>query len=59
MAALQLALQEAQGQLRDQQRLMSEKMRQGAEEYRRAVQEELKLQLQKQLHPMAGQNEAI
>jgi membrane-associated protease RseP (regulator of RpoE activity) len=59
MAAAQLALQEAQKQLRDQQGRISEKARQAAEEYRRVMQEQLKLQLQKQLHPLTGQNEAI
>jgi predicted metalloprotease with PDZ domain len=59
MAAAQLALQEAQKQLGDQQHVMSEKARQAAEEYRRVIQEQLKLQLQKQLHPPPGQNEAI
>jgi C-terminal processing protease CtpA/Prc len=59
MAAAQRALQEAQRRLRDQQRLMSEKIRQATEAYRRAIQEQLKLQLQKQLHSPAEQNEAI
>jgi membrane-associated protease RseP (regulator of RpoE activity) len=59
MAAAQLALEEAQRQLSDQQRGISEKARQAAEEYRRVIQEQLKLQLQKQLHPPPGQNEAI
>jgi membrane-associated protease RseP (regulator of RpoE activity) len=59
MAAAQLALEEAQRQLRDQQGRISEKARQAAEEYRRVMQEQLKLQLQKQLHPPPGQNEAI
>jgi membrane-associated protease RseP (regulator of RpoE activity) len=59
MAAAQLALEEAQRQLRDQQGRISEKARQAAEEYRRVMQEQLKLQLQKQLHPPPEQNEAI
>jgi membrane-associated protease RseP (regulator of RpoE activity) len=59
MAAAQLALEEAQRQLRDQQRGISEKARQAAEEYRRVIQEQLKLQLQKQLDPVAEHNEAI
>jgi predicted metalloprotease with PDZ domain len=59
MAAAQLALEEAQKQLRDQQRLISEKARQAAEAYQRALKEQLKLQLQKQLRPPPGQNEAI
>jgi C-terminal processing protease CtpA/Prc len=59
MAAAQLALQEAQKQLRDQQGRISEKARQAAEEYRRVMQEQLKFQLQKQLHPLTGQNQAI
>jgi membrane-associated protease RseP (regulator of RpoE activity) len=46
MAAAQRALQEAQKRISDQQLLqMSEQMRHAAEEYRRAVQEQLKLQL--------------
>jgi type IV secretory pathway VirB9-like protein len=59
LAAAQLALQQAQKQLRDEQLLMSEKMRHATEEYRRAIQEQLQLQLQKQLNPLAGQNRAI
>jgi membrane-associated protease RseP (regulator of RpoE activity) len=59
MAAAQLALQEAQKHLSEQRRLMSDKMRQATEAYRRAVHEQLKLQLQKQLDPVAGQNQAI
>jgi C-terminal processing protease CtpA/Prc len=59
MAAAQLALEEAQRQLSDQERGISGKARQAAEEYRRVIQEQLKLQLQKQLHPPPGQNEAI
>ena len=59
MKAAQLALQEAQKHLGDQQRVMSENMRRAAEKYRQAVQEQLKLQLQKQLHSLAGQNAAI
>jgi len=38
---------------------MSEKARQAAEEYRREAEEQLKLQLRKQLGHTAGQNEAI
>jgi membrane-associated protease RseP (regulator of RpoE activity) len=59
MAAAQRALQQAQKQLRDEQLLMSEKMRHATEEYRRAIQEQLQLQLQKQLNPLARQNRAI
>jgi membrane-associated protease RseP (regulator of RpoE activity) len=59
MAAAQLALQQAQRQLLDRQYLMSEKLRQALEVYRRAVREQLKLQLQKPLHTPLGQNEAI
>jgi predicted metalloprotease with PDZ domain len=59
MAAAQRALQEAQKHLSDQQHLVSEKIRHATEEYRRLIQEQLKLQLQKQLHPLTGQNEAI
>jgi C-terminal processing protease CtpA/Prc len=59
LAAAQLAPQESQRLLSDQQRQALGKARQAAEEYRRAIQEQLKLQLQKQLHPLAGQNEAI
>jgi membrane-associated protease RseP (regulator of RpoE activity) len=59
MAAVRLALQESQRQLRDQQRLMSEKIRQATERYSQAIQEQLKLQLQKKLHPPPRQNEAI
>jgi membrane-associated protease RseP (regulator of RpoE activity) len=59
MAAAQLALQEVQRRLSDQQRLMSEKARQAAETYRRAIQEQLKPRLQKQLHPSPGQSQII
>jgi membrane-associated protease RseP (regulator of RpoE activity) len=59
MAAAQLALQKAQKQLHDQQLQMSEKIRRALEVYQRAVQEQLKLRLQKQLDPVAGQNRAI
>ena len=60
LAAAQLALQESQRLLSDQQRQALEKaLRHAAEEYQRAIQEQLKLQLQKQLHPLAGQNENI
>jgi hypothetical protein len=59
MAAAQLAWQEAQEQLRDQQHLMSEKVRHATEEYHRVMQEQLKLQLQKDLHPLTRQNQAI
>jgi len=59
LATAQLALQETQRLLRDQQRQALEKARHAAEEYQRALQEQLKLQLQKQLQPPPGQNEAI
>jgi Fe-S cluster assembly scaffold protein SufB len=59
MAAAQLALQKAQRQLLDQQRLISEKMRHALEEYQRAIQQQLKLKLHRQLDPLAGQNRAI
>jgi membrane-associated protease RseP (regulator of RpoE activity) len=59
LAAAQLALQKAQTQLLDRQRLMSEKIRQATETYRRAVQEQLQLQLQKQLHRPTWQSQAI
>jgi PDZ domain-containing secreted protein len=49
LAAAQKALQESQWQLGDQQRLLSEKLRQATEAYRKAVQEQLKLQLRQQL----------
>ncbi len=57
LAAAQLALQGAQKQLRDQQRLMSEKAWRAAEEYERTIQEQLKLQ--EKLHPPARPNESI
>jgi membrane-associated protease RseP (regulator of RpoE activity) len=56
LAAAQLALQKAQRQLRDRQNLVSETIRRAQE---RAMQEQLRLQLRKQLHPPAGQNEII
>jgi len=67
LAAAQRALQEAQRRLGDQQHLISEKARQAAEAYQRAVQEQLKLrlqnqlrlQLQERLHPVPGQSEVI
>ena len=59
LAAAQLALQGSQRLLSDQQRQALEKALRAAKEYQRAIQERLKLQLQKQLHPLAGQNEAI
>jgi len=59
MAAAQLALQQSQRVLTDQQRQMSEQARRAAEEYQRAMKEQLKLQLQKQLHPPPGQNQTI
>jgi C-terminal processing protease CtpA/Prc len=60
MGAAQVALQDAQEQLRDQMKhLTSDKMRQAADEYRRALQQQLKLQLQNQLHSLARQSEAI
>jgi membrane-associated protease RseP (regulator of RpoE activity) len=59
LAAGQLALQQSQRLLSDQQRQAVEKARHAAEECQRAIQEQFKLQLQKQLHPVAGQNEAI
>jgi membrane-associated protease RseP (regulator of RpoE activity) len=59
LATAQLALQESQRLLSDQQRQALEKARHAAEEYQRTIQEQLKLQLQKQLHPPPGQNEAI
>jgi hypothetical protein len=59
LAAAQLAPQESQRLLSDQQRQALEKARHAAEEYQRAIQEQLKLQPQKQLHPPPGQNEAI
>jgi C-terminal processing protease CtpA/Prc len=59
LAAAQLALQKDQRQLRDQQLVMSEKMRQALEVYQRAAQEQLQLQLRKQLNSAAGQDGAI
>jgi membrane-associated protease RseP (regulator of RpoE activity) len=59
MAAAQRTLQEAQKHLSGQQHLWSEKARQAAEAYRRTVEEQLKLQLRKQLGRTAGQSEAI
>jgi membrane-associated protease RseP (regulator of RpoE activity) len=58
-AAAQSALQQAQRQLLDRQHLLSEKARQAAEAYRRAVQEQLGPQLLKRLKHPAGQSEAI
>jgi serine protease Do len=49
MAAAQLALQQAQKHLGDQQRLLSDQMQRAAEKYRQAVQEQLKDQLKLQL----------
>jgi len=49
MAAAQLALQQAQKHLGDQQRLLSDQMQRAAEKYRQAVQEQLKEQLKLQL----------
>jgi membrane-associated protease RseP (regulator of RpoE activity) len=57
--AAQRALQEAQRRLTDQQHLISEKARQAAEAYQRALQEQLKLKLQKQLNSPRGQSEII
>jgi membrane-associated protease RseP (regulator of RpoE activity) len=59
LAAAQRALQEAQKRLSDQQHLISEKARQAAEAYQRALQEQLKLKLQKQLQSPHGQSEII
>jgi predicted metalloprotease with PDZ domain len=67
LAAAQHALEEAQTQLLARQHLISDKMQQAAEAYRRAVQQQLKLQLnnqlklqlQKQLNPSPGQSQAI
>ena len=59
LGAAQLALQESQRLLSDQQRQALVKARHAAEEYRRAIQEQFKLQLQKQSHALAGQNDAI
>jgi len=49
MAAAQLALEQAQKRLADQQRLLSDVTRRAAERYRQAVQEKLKEQLKLQL----------
>jgi membrane-associated protease RseP (regulator of RpoE activity) len=57
LGVAQLALQESQRQMSDQQRQMSEKARHAAEEYRRTILEQLKLQ--KEFHPLAGQDEPI
>ena len=59
MAAAQHALEEAQRRLSDQQRLLSERARQAAEAYQKALQEQLKLKLEKQLHSLPGQSEII
>jgi len=59
LAAAQRALQEAQKRLGDQQHLISEKARQAAEAYQRALQEQLKLKLQEQLQSPHGQSEII
>jgi membrane-associated protease RseP (regulator of RpoE activity) len=67
LAASQRALQEAQKQLVERQHLISDRMQQAAEAYRRAVQQQLKLQLnnqlklqlQKQLQRLPGQSQLI
>jgi len=49
MKAAQLALEEAQKHLGDQQRVLSESMRRAAEKYRQAVREQLKEELKDQI----------
>jgi len=63
MKAAELALQEAQKHLGDQQRVLSENMRRAAEKYRQAVREQLKealkYQIRKQVESQAMQSMSL